>query len=56
VSPPRDPRALARNVLALLDDVELRTRLVVAGQRHLRTAMPPWEEAARRMAFALREG
>jgi hypothetical protein len=56
VSPPRDPRALARNVLALLDDVELRTRLVVAGQRHLRTALPPWAEAARRMAFALREG
>ena len=56
VSPPRDPQALARNVLALLEDVELRTRLVAAGQRHLRTAMPPWAEAARRMAFALGEG
>lgn len=56
VSAPRDPRALARNVLALLEDVELRARLVAAGQRHLRTAMPSWEEAARRMALALREG
>jgi glycosyltransferase involved in cell wall biosynthesis len=55
VSAPRDPPALARSVLALLDDVELRVRLVAAGQRHLRTAMPPWEETARRMALALRE-
>jgi glycosyltransferase involved in cell wall biosynthesis len=56
LSAPRDPQALARNVLALLDDAELRTRLVVAGQRHLRTAMPPWGEAARRLAFVLRGG
>jgi glycosyltransferase involved in cell wall biosynthesis len=56
VSPPRESRALARNVLALLEDVELRTRLAAAGQRHLRTAMPPWPEAARRMTFALGEG
>jgi hypothetical protein len=56
VSAPRDPRTLAGNVLALLDDLELRARLVAAGQRHLRTAMPSWEEAARRMALALREG
>jgi glycosyltransferase involved in cell wall biosynthesis len=54
VSPPRDTAALARNVLMLLADSELRTRLVVAGQRHLRTVMPPWAEAARRMAWALR--
>ncbi|HEY7830603.1 MAG TPA: glycosyltransferase [Solirubrobacteraceae bacterium] len=53
VSAPRDPQALARNVLRLLEDRELRARLVAAGQRHLRTAMPPWEESARRMAFAL---
>jgi len=56
VSPPRDPQALARNVLALLEDAQLRARLVAAGQRHLRTAMPPWEEAARRMGLALLEG
>jgi hypothetical protein len=56
VSAPRDPRALARNILTLLDDVALRTRLVANGQCHLRTAMPPWPEAARRMAFALLEG
>ncbi|HEY7961888.1 MAG TPA: glycosyltransferase [Solirubrobacteraceae bacterium] len=55
VSAPRDPAALARNVLALLDDAPLRARLVGAGQRHLRTAMPPWQEAARRLAFALLE-
>jgi glycosyltransferase involved in cell wall biosynthesis len=55
VSAPRDPPALAQSVLALLDDAELRARLVAAGQRHLRTAMPPWGEAARRMGFALSE-
>lgn len=53
VSAPRDPAALARNVLALLEDAQLRARLVANGQRHLRTAMPPWREAARRMALAL---
>jgi glycosyltransferase involved in cell wall biosynthesis len=53
VSPPRDPRALAHNVLRLLDDASLRERLVLAGQRHLRSVMPPWPEAARRMEFAL---
>jgi glycosyltransferase involved in cell wall biosynthesis len=56
VSAPRDPDALARNVLALLGDGQLRGRLVSAGQRHLRTAMPPWEEAARRMRLALLDG
>lgn len=55
VSAPRDPEALARNVLALLDDAELRARLINAGQRHLRSVMPPWPEAARRMAAALLE-
>jgi hypothetical protein len=55
VSAPRDPAALARNVLALLEDAQLRTRLVANGQRHLRTAMPPWREAARWMALALFE-
>ncbi len=53
VSAPRDPPALARNVLALLEDAQLRSRLVANGQRHLRTAMPPWPETARRMAWAL---
>ncbi len=56
VSPPRDPGALADNVLRLLDDARLRERLVAAGQRHLRGVMPPWPEAARRMALALLEG
>jgi glycosyltransferase involved in cell wall biosynthesis len=55
VSSPHDPQALARNVLALLDDVDLRTRLIAAGQRHLRDIMPSWSEAARRMAGALLE-
>jgi hypothetical protein len=53
VSRPRDPQALARNVLRLLDDVELRERLVLTGQRYLDGALPPWPEAARRMRFAL---
>jgi glycosyltransferase involved in cell wall biosynthesis len=56
VSAPRDPRALAHNVVRLLEDVELRACLVAAGQRHLRAAMPPWGEAARRMALALGAG
>jgi hypothetical protein len=55
VSAPRDPAALARNVLELLADTQLRARLVANGQRHLRTAMPPWQEAARRLALALFE-
>jgi hypothetical protein len=55
VSPPRDPRALADNVLRLLDDAPLREHLVTAGQHHLRGVMPPWPEAARRMALALLE-
>ncbi len=53
VSAPRDPRALAHNVLEPLEDAELRARLVSAGQCHLRTAMPQWPETARRMALAL---
>jgi Sulfotransferase family/Glycosyl transferases group 1 len=53
VSPTRDPRALAENILKLLDDAGLRDRLILAGQRHLRGVMPPWSEAARRMACAL---
>jgi glycosyltransferase involved in cell wall biosynthesis len=56
VSPPRDPSALAHSVLELLGDVELRARLAAVGQRHLRSAMVPWDEAARRMALALGEG
>ncbi|HTD58809.1 MAG TPA: glycosyltransferase, partial [Solirubrobacteraceae bacterium] len=55
VSTPRDPQALADNVLKLLDDVRLREQLVAAGQRHLRGVMPPWSEAARRLAFTLTE-
>jgi glycosyltransferase involved in cell wall biosynthesis len=53
VSPPRDPEALARNVLRLLDNVDLRRRLVMTGQHQLGAVMPPWPEAARRMALAL---
>jgi Sulfotransferase family/Glycosyl transferases group 1 len=53
VSPPRDPGALAENVLRLLADAKLRDRLVVKGQRHLRGVMPPWAEAARRLGYVL---
>lgn len=55
VSPPREPEALARNIVRLLDDADLRDRLVSAGQRHLHAVMPPWPEVARRMASALME-
>jgi glycosyltransferase involved in cell wall biosynthesis len=55
VSAPRDPEALARNVLMLLDEPLLRERLIATGQRQLATVMPPWPEAARRMALALGE-
>jgi glycosyltransferase involved in cell wall biosynthesis len=53
LSAPRDPRALADNVLRLLGDAPLRARLAAAGQRHLRGVMPPWSEAARRLAAAI---
>jgi glycosyltransferase involved in cell wall biosynthesis len=53
VSPPRDPEALARNALRLLDDPGLRGRLAATGGRQLRAVMPSWPEAARRMAQAL---
>jgi glycosyltransferase involved in cell wall biosynthesis len=56
VSAPRDPEALAANVSRLLEDVQLRTQLVAAGQRHLRTALASWPQAAQRMAFVLGEG
>jgi glycosyltransferase involved in cell wall biosynthesis len=55
VSAPRDPEALAYNTLRLLEDIELRERIVATGQRQLRTVMPSWPEAARRMALALLE-
>jgi hypothetical protein len=53
VSPPRDPGALAESVLRLLEDGDLRERLVRNGQLHLRGVMPSWPEAARRMEYAL---
>jgi hypothetical protein len=53
VSPPRAPGALAANVLELLEDAELRTRLVTAGQRRLRELLPSWPESSRRLADAL---
>jgi glycosyltransferase involved in cell wall biosynthesis len=56
VSPPRDPRALARNALELLDDADLCARLIATGQRHLREVLPPWPEASRRLAEALLVG
>lgn len=35
LSPPRDPKALARNVIRLLDDDDLRRRLAVAGHERI---------------------
>jgi glycosyltransferase involved in cell wall biosynthesis len=45
VSAPRDPSALARNVLALLADASLRARLTRAGHRRA-AGYPDWSEAA----------
>ena len=56
VSAPRNPAALADNVLRLLGDAPLRDRLTRAGQHHLRVLMPSWEEASRRLAQALFDG
>ncbi|RLC95352.1 MAG: hypothetical protein DRI40_06065 [Chloroflexi bacterium] len=45
LSPPRQPEALAENLLRLLEDVELRTRLAKAG--HERIQEFTWERSAR---------
>jgi glycosyltransferase involved in cell wall biosynthesis len=53
VSPPRDPEALAENVLRLLDDLELRNRLATKGAEYAHSHFHPWPEAARVMQRAL---
>jgi hypothetical protein len=55
VSPPRDPGALAANILELLGDASLRGRLAGAGLQHVRALLPPWPEVARRFALLLGE-
>jgi len=37
LSPPRDPEALARNIIRLLDDDDLRRRLAVAGHKRIQS-------------------
>ena len=44
LSPPRDPEALARNVLRLLDDDSLRQRLARAGYERIQEFT--WEKSA----------
>lgn len=53
VSPPRDPEALAENVLRLLGDLELRDQLGTEGAEYARTRFDPWPIAAQAMGQAL---
>ncbi|MFW5837369.1 MAG: glycosyltransferase family 4 protein, partial [Desulfovibrionaceae bacterium] len=46
VSSPRNPEALADNVLRLLEDETLRSQLAAAGVRLARERFKPWPEAA----------
>lgn len=53
VSPPRHPAALARNVVRLLRDRELRGSLASAGQRFVLDRYPAWPQAATRFRRAV---
>jgi glycosyltransferase involved in cell wall biosynthesis len=53
VSPPRDPEALAANLLRLLDDEEELRRISDAGYRHIRRFT--WDKASARMETILWE-
>ena len=53
LSPPRDPEALARNVIRLLDDDELRRRLAVAG--HERIQVFTWRRSADQLEQFIRK-
>jgi glycosyltransferase involved in cell wall biosynthesis len=53
VSPPREPEALAENVLRLLDDRELRGRLGADGAEFAHSHFHPWPQAAEAMRRAL---
>jgi glycosyltransferase involved in cell wall biosynthesis len=53
VSPPKEPEALAANVLRLLDDLELRKRLAAEGAQYAHSHFQSWAEAADVMHHAL---
>jgi glycosyltransferase involved in cell wall biosynthesis len=53
ISPPRDPDALARNIVRLLRDPRLRGALAAEGQRQVLERYPPWPEAAVRFRAAV---
>lgn len=53
VSEPRDPAALARNVVELLGDGELRERLVAQGRDRIEALYPPWSRAGESFLAAL---
>jgi hypothetical protein len=55
VSAPRDPEALAANVLALLRDVALRRRLLEEGLATVDRLYPPWPQAAAGFVAAVEE-
>jgi GT2 family glycosyltransferase/glycosyltransferase involved in cell wall biosynthesis len=45
VSAPRDPESLSENIVQLMRDPGLRTRLIDAGRRHIEMTYPNWERA-----------
>jgi len=53
VSPPRDPKLLADNVIRLLREPRLRSRLTRRGREQVLATYPPWPEATADFARAL---
>ena len=52
ISPPRDPEALARNLIRLLDDEEELQRISLAGYKNIREFT--WERSTRQLERYLR--
>jgi glycosyltransferase involved in cell wall biosynthesis len=55
VSPPREPEALAANVLELLRDRDRRERLAHAGQEYANARFKSWDDAGMTLARVLQE-
>jgi glycosyltransferase involved in cell wall biosynthesis len=53
VSPPRDPKLLADNVIRLLREPRLRARLTLRGREQVLETYPPWPQATAEFARAL---
>lgn len=56
VSPPRDPLALANNVLRLLEDSDLRRKLLEGAASLIAERVPSWEKSAEQFARAVADG